>query len=363
MTTPNGLDLFTPGELYMMQRDTRLDAVPDYWLRTFFTESLFSQDGEIRIADLPAADRRMAPFVLPTEQGKPVFQAKGERVRALTPPYVKPKDAVRAVEARNIRPSEVLSNRPLSLQERFDARVAEVQRDHLRKIRTREAWMGARAFLDGKVTIAYERDQGTPHPEVTIDFGRNADHTVVKSANFWDDPNTLIFDDVQMWGDRMNDALYGGFPTRLYVGSKVRPVFRKNKQVERHLDLTKRGSDSTLATGIIRSDTPLSYMGELSGGIEVWSYKDHVELNDGTTVDILDPSDIALVAPGATGVRAYGAIYDAQAMLDGAVNVDIYSKMSQPTFDPGDIFLMSQSAPLPIPLYPNRTLKATVIAG
>ena len=72
-------------------------------------------------------------------------------------------------------------------------------------------------------------------------------------------------------------------------------------------------------------------------------------------------SDVLMLAPGATGVRAYGAIYDAEAMIEGvAAQTDIYSKMYT-TQDPGELFLMNQSSPLPIPLYPNRTLKARVL--
>ena len=78
-------------------------------------------------------------------------------------------------------------------------------------------------------------------------------------------------------------------------------------------------------------------------------------------VDILDPRDVLLVAPGATGVRAYGAIYDKDAFDQGQVSTDIFQEMfDQP--DPSATFILSQSSPLPIPLYPNRTLKARVLA-
>ena len=99
--------------------------------------------------------------------------------------------------------------------------------------------------------------------------------------------------------------------------------------------------------------------------MEVWTYKDTVDIPNGlggkTKIDLMDERDVLMLAPGATGVRAYGAIYDAEAMIEGvAAQTDIYSKMFT-TQDPGELFLMNQSSPLPIPLYPNRTLKARVL--
>ena len=80
-----------------------------------------------------------------------------------------------------------------------------------------------------------------------------------------------------------------------------------------------------------------------------------------TKIDLMDERDVLMLAPGANGVRAYGAIYDADAMIEGvAAQTDIYSKMFT-TKDPGELFLMNQSSPLPIPLYPNRTLRARVL--
>ncbi len=67
-----------------------------------------------------------------------------------------------------------------------------------------------------------------------------------------------------------------------------------------------------------------------------------------------------MIAPGNEGVLAFGAIYDTKAIAGGKMAIDIFPKMFE-TDDPGELYLMHQSAPLPIPLFPNRTLKATVL--
>lgn len=353
------LERWTSGELYALLTDDRNDPIPSHFLDTYFTERHFSNDKEILLGELPQVDRRMAPFVLPTEQGKPIFGAKGEKVRALLPPYIKPKDAVRPEDARTPRPSELLRQRPLTLQERFNARTAEVQAYHRRAILMQETYMAARGFIDGKITIKYDRDQGAAFPEVTIDYGRDAGHTVIKTVGYWSDPEYPILDDIQAWGNTMGAAVRGGFPARIYLGAGVVPYFNKNKQVIAEMDTTRRGTQVSVQTGIINTAQPLTPLGTVGAGIEVYAYKDHVENSNGGTIELLDPREVLLVAPGATGVRAYGAIYDVDAMSESQA-IDIFPKQFK-TEDPGEIFLMHQSSPLPIPLYPNRTFRARVL--
>ena len=356
------LELWTPREIFEVTQDTRFDGFPSHFLNTYFTETHYSREQDIIIRDLPAADRLMAPFVLPTEQGKPIFGLKGEAVRALRPAYLKPKDAVRAVDAKNVRAQELFGE-TLSLQQRFDMRVAEITQYHVQKIRNTEGYMAAKAFIDGQVVIKYERDQGLPFPEVTVTFGRNAGHTITLGSAYWSDPATLILDNIETWANTMAAAKLGGYPTRMYVGSTVAGYLKKNTQALSQLLTDRRGTEVDIKTGIIRGvgvHNPLSYIGTL-GEIEVWAYRDQVEMPAGTMVDILEPRDVLLVAPGATGVRAYGAIYDKDAFDQGQVSTDIFQKMfDQP--DPSATFILSQSSPLPIPLYPNRTLKARVLA-
>ena len=359
------LELWSSGELYQTIQDDRLDPIPNWIQQNHFSAVHYSADREILISKLPAKDRKLAPFVLPTEQGKPIFGVKPESVKSLTPAYIKPKDAVRPEDARIPRPSEILRQDPLTLQERFDLRVLEIQEYHKRAIKMQEAWMCARAFVDGKVVINYGRDAGMPNPEVTVDFGRDAGHTVTltgSSTDYWSDPDYDIMGDVERWMTTMYLALYGGTAAQLIVGSAVAPYISKNKDIKELMNKNYRGSeDVSVNTGLMRTVRPLTTLGRLDSGLEILTYKDQVQNDDGSMVDLFDPRDVMLVAPGAEGVMAYGAIYDVDAMQSGqAASTDIFSKMFK-TDDPGELFIMNQSAPLPIPLYPNRTFKARVL--
>lgn len=362
------IELWTPRELYDLRQDDRFKSIPSYFLDTFFTATHFSEDGTIRFGDLPDSDRFLAPFVLPYEQGKPMQGIKGETITQITAPYIKLKNAIRPTDLKNVRPSEVFINagRVPTLAEKYDMRVAEITEMHTRAIDVREAWMAARAFIDGKVQIDYDRDQGSAHPSVLLDFGRAAGHTVVKGANYWSDPATDILSDVEGWMNTMYLANGGGSASMLIVGAQVAPLFRKNTGVKAALDTNYRGNDTVeMSLGIMRMDRPLTYIGQLASGLSVWAYKDTVDIPDGnggrTRVDLLNEKDVLLVAPGATGVKTYGAIFDNEAIKNGLANSRIFGK-SFKTDDPGEDFLMHQASPLPVPLYPNRTLKARVLA-
>lgn len=360
------LELWTSGELYQTLRDDRMDPVPSWIMDTYFSLRHYSQTKEIIFSELPVSDRKLAPFVLPTEQGKPIFGNKPQAVKSFTPAYIKPKDAVRPEDARIPRPEEVLTRQPLTLEERFDLRVLEIQAYHKRAIQMQWAWMCARAFIDAKLVINYGRDSGLPNPEVTIDFGRAADQSVVltgSSTDFWSDPDYDILGDVEAWMTTMYLAKFGGSAAQLVVGAKVAPFLRRNKGILAMLDKNTRGNEDVVVNqGIMRTVRPLTRIGQLTTGLEILTYKDQVQNDDNTLVDLMDERDVMLVAPGAEGVLAFGQIYDIDAMKAGlSTATDIFPKMSPPTFDPGEIMIMNQSAPLPIPLYPNRTFKARVL--
>jgi hypothetical protein len=364
-----GLELWTPRDLYALRQDDRYKAIPSYFLDTFFTQTHYSDDGAIRFADLPDSDRFLAPFVMPHEQGKPMQNAKSETISEITAPYIKLKNAVRPTDLKNVRPSEVFINagRVPTVEEKYDLRVAEITEMHTRSIDVREAWMAARAFIDGKVQIDYDRDQGTDHPSVLLDFGRDSGQTITKSDDYWSDPSTDILGDIEGWMRTMYLANRGGSAAQLIVGAQVAPNFRKNTGIKAALDTNYRGNDSvSILLGILRMEQPLTYIGQLANGLSVWAYKDTVDIPNGsggkTRVDILNEKDVLLVAPGATGVRCYGAIWDDDAIAAGLANTRVFAKMFKEN-DPGVHFLMHQSSPLPVPLYPNRTLKARVLGS
>lgn len=361
--------LWSNNRLHSVRTDDRFDAFPNFWLDTFFKERHYSEetDGSIKFAKLPEADRFMAPFVEPTHLGVPVLNLKGETAESFKPGYIKLLDAVRPEDASNPQPFEIRMQRKMTAPERFDLRVMEIMKQHVRKIRMREAWMAARTMIDGKQTISYHKDQGAPHSEVTIDFGRDASLTIVKSADYWSTAATKILDDVEDWGNLMSGLPRGGAPTTLVLGRNVLKPFRNNTQVREELasPSVRRGTAVDIPTGILFQPTvqdPIRYVGTLGNGIEVWCYSDKVQDANGDYVDLFDPDSVALIAPGNEGVRCYGLIQDVAAFRQGvALSSDIFQKMYE-NENPSALYLLSQCAPLMVPLYPNRFATAKVLA-
>jgi hypothetical protein len=361
------IELWDSRDLYEIRQDLRLDPVPDFFWRTFFGTDYYSENDEIKFAELAPPSRKLAPYVMPTSQGKPIFERRGESMRTIKTAYIKVKDAVRVVESRNVTPSQIWREGPglPSLQSRFDQRVAEVTAYHLRAINMRKAHDAARAFIDGELTIKYHADQGAEHPEVTIDYGRSATLEGALSGTFWSDPSYNLIDMLSNLSNTMYNVAFGGRPNMLIVGSEVAPFIPKNLGMKDLLDTTYRGGEGTsFQRGMINIDRPLSYIGMLggiNGGLEIWTYKDQFEGPTGTMVEILHPKDILMIAPGAGGVMAHGAIYDIDAFEGGAISADVFPKMWK-TNDPGDMYIMHQSAPLPVNIYPNRVAKWRVLA-
>lgn len=357
------INIWDTKRLYAAFRDERLDPVPSYFRDTFFTETYFSDDDKIRFANLPNAPRYLAPYVLPTEAGKPVFTRRGLDLKEVRPPYLKPKDAVRAAEARNVLPTEFLlsGDRP-TLEDRYNQRVLEISQFHRRIIDVRKAWDAARVFIDGYLRIQYESEQGGNHPDVTISYGRDANLTVVKTSDYWSDTSFNILGDIQTWMNRQYLATGGGSAGMLILGASVLQPFVQNEGIKDLLDTRYRGAeDVQIKRGLIRMEEPLKYVGMLDSGLEVYTYRDFVENNNGTLVDIFDPRDILLIAPGYRGVMAHGAIINDNALAEGLSSVDVYPSMWTDK-DPAATYLMHEASPLPVSLTPNKVFKARVLA-
>lgn len=357
-------DIYSPTQLYRVMFDERTVAPTSFFLDNFFPASFLSTQEEI-LFDKIKGTRKIAPFMLPNEQGKPIYKREGEEISAFKPAYTKPKDAVRPGEMLAMQPGELATRQSLmSPQARYNAEVQRIAEYHRNAITRLWDFMAAKAVLDGSITINYKADAGVG-PSVTLDFKRAAGHTVTKGAGArWGDSGVKIFDDLQSWIDIVALAEFGGSVNNVILGSQAAAAFMADVEsgsLKGKLDTNYRGSEEvSFNRGIVRSDpiNNIAYLGTLGSGIRVWRYTGTFQNNDGTYTNIMDPRDALLVAPGIDGVKAFGAILDEDANLSPA---DIFVKMWKQE-DPSARFIMSQSAPLMIPVNPNCTLKARVLA-
>lgn len=352
------LDIYTPMELYQVMFDPRQTVRTNQWLEMFYPNSFFSDQEEIMF-DKIEASREIAPFMLPNVPGKPIFRPQGERIQTFKPAYTKPKDPVRPSQALKLQPGELAKRQALQTPEaRFNARVIEITRFHRDAIQRLWEYMGARALIDGSITINY----GVGDPAVTIDFGRDASHTITKgSGSRWGDSGVSAWDDIQAWCDLAAGAEFGGMPTDILMGADAYTAFMADTDVKAKLDTNYRGSESVqLNTGLIEKDPldPFTYVGRL-GSVRIWlvSGVGNTFKSGGATVDILKKNEVLLASRVVDGVKAFGAILDVNALQPA----DMWAKMWDQE-DPSARFIMTQSAPLMIPVNPNATVLARPVA-
>lgn len=326
------------------------DTIPSYWLDLLFPNQVNSDDEYIDFEKIPRAGRKLAPFVAPMAQGRAIYE-EGSSVGRFKPAYVKPSDPVSPLRALRRRPGSLLGPDSSSLAARYEAVKVDILAHHRSAIERRWEWLAARAAIDGKVTI-----EGPDYPAVEVDFGRAPAHTVVKTAGArWGEAGVSILGDLRTWSNTMHLAKFGGRPNRLTVGVDVWAVMQRDPELKDLLDLRYRGSDALIRRDVISIDEA-RYVGQIDD-LEIWVYNDFYTVG-GVVTPFMSSKDIVLSSPAVDGYRCFGAIIDSRANFQA---LEIFPLNLPPTGDVGLEQVVSQSAPLMVPVNPNATFKATVV--
>lgn len=328
----------------------------NYWLSLCFPNEMRFEDEYIDFEKLQRPGRRLAPFVAPNVHGKPLFR-EGSTVTRLKPAYIKPNDPISPSRALRRRPGELAAPVPMSPAARMDAIRADILAQHRDAIERRWEWLAARAIIDGSVTIADDAS-----PARTVSFGRASAHTVtLGSGARWGDSGVKILDNIQSWIDTMADATYGGPVTRITVGTAAWAVMKADAEVQKQLNSFTRGTVADLTTGVLAQGTErfVRYAGMIGEGLPVYVYNDWYEDDSGSVVRILDPKSVVLTGPAVDGYRCFGAIIDPNAQYQP---LPIFPRNYVQPGDPAFEAIVSQSSPLMVPVNPDQTFKARVLA-
>lgn len=352
-----GATLYDTSTLLGVVRDREMMEPPsNYWLGMFGSEVQF--DDEFVDFGRIQENRKIAPLVVPTAQGVPIYSA-AEQVNRVKPAYVKPKDAVTATRViRRVAGFGELAPdaQAMSPQMRYMAIVADILRQHRRAIERRWEWLASEAVQGGAVTLEGER-----YPKTIVDFQRAAGHTVTLTpGTYWGDAGVSIIGLLEDWKKAMRRSKHGGVPNRITVGTDVWDEMRADTELRELLnaDYKSQSNGMNLNLGVMEG-LDVEYVGKISGTMEVYVYSDYYELADGTVTEFMSPQDIVLTSPAMNGVRCFGAIQDVDAQFQP---LSMFPKMWN-EHDPSVTFVMTQSAPLMVPMSPNATFKATVVAA
>lgn len=336
---------------------SRQEPPSNYWLNLLFNNEMHFETEWIEFEKI-TDQRKLAPLVVPMAQGRPIYTEAAALAR-VKPAYVKPKDPVSLARILKRRPGQMGTGAPGGTpQSRYNAIIGDIMRAHRDAIERRWEWMASEAVQDGLVVLADES-----YPSTTVDFNRDPAHTIQLTAgNYWGESGVSILDDIEAWRTMVNKAKFGGPTNRLTIGADVWAVMRKDPEIRELLkasDFASSNNGMELNLGLRDpQDSKAQRVGRLSGTLEVWIYSDYYQDEFGNMVEFLDPRDVVLTGPNVQGVRCFGAILDSDANFQA---LSMFPKMWK-NQDPSVTYCMTQSAPLMVPVNPNNTLKARVLA-
>lgn len=319
-----------------------------YFLDTFFQAEYTSTSENIDFDELDK-ERRLAPFVSPLVQGQPML-IRGYQTRSFKPAYLKPKNALDPAANFRRRAGERYGGE-MTPKEREDAIIAQTLLMQRESCIRRWEWMAAQAAQFARVTV-----EGENYPTQIVDFGRDPGNTVTLTGGAqWSQSATAKpLDDITTWARRIQRS--GRKARRLTMGLQASAAFFATEQVKAEFE-TRRGTSfgAQIERNQLLGDS-LTYLGSTPDGIELYCYHDFYHDNDGTEVPYMAENAV-LLSGDIQGVRAFGAIIDNKSNYQA---LPIFPKMWE-SEDPSGIFLMTQSAPLMVPLNPNASVYATVM--
>lgn len=327
--------------------------VPSFFLDNFFGGGVvLSIEEEIDFEQVYREKRKLAPFVAPFAKGAPAWE-KGSRTYKFKPGSIKQFDTYDPSRAIVRAIGHKLDLVPPTPAENYRSWVSEALELQYRKVQRTWEWMASQAVLNATCTFNVK---GFEQP-IAIDFGRAANQTItLAGADLWTAGTNNILGNIGDWGRLMNDADFGGKPTKIIMGSKAYDAFSKDTKVQAQLNTQLRGTDSTFNTAVKGMDA-VEYMGMISG-IPVYLYSDYYHDDTGTKVDFMDSRDILLVG-NINGLRGYGMIQDIGANFQA---IPFYGRNSIIDGEDQIPFVNSKSCPIFVPMNQNASLRARVVA-
>lgn len=342
--------------VYAPQNQPGLDG---FWLRWYPT-AVNSQQEKILFDDVDLNEYRLAPFVAPNVQGR-ILRSKGYSTRSFRPAYVKPKHEVDPGRAIPRLAGERLLGE-LSLEQRYDAIIADNIRRERAMIENRWDWMACQGLVQGHVDVA-----GEDYPTVRVDFMRDPRLTnILTGTAKWDQATATVMPSINRM--RLLSFQLSRAPvTTLVFGLDAWAAFLLpfHQDVRDLLNAQRFGNESLFNANNVATGAPYAYQGHIvgTGGVgklELWTYANFYEdMDTGVATPYMDPGLVVGLGDAVQGVQCFGAIKDRRASLQ---SLAIFPKMWDEE-DPSVTYTMSQSAPLPIPVRANNTFAMKVVGS
>jgi hypothetical protein len=358
----NPYELWSTRKLLGVFRDVKPET---RYFGQFFTKQMRSDDEWIDFEKLPVRNRELASFVKPMGRGKGVTAQVVQGYR-FKPANLVVEDSVDPLRPLTFQPGIDFSmleggNGRLSPMQRKELIKAQMAQDLIDMVERRWEWMRAQAIINGTVVCAY-----VDGSSVTVDFQRAAGHTeTLGGGNRWGDSGVSILDHIASIVDEMNAAAFGGVPTRITMGGGVAAVMRNDEEIKAHMDINMTGGVHRVDRGLAPADKVYKFGELFIGGasgqvIELWVNNETYTVDGSETRYLANNAIVATsTATAINGYECFGMIVDPDAEYQP---LPLFPK----NFQTGERVkvenLSVESAPLFVPINPNATYKATVIA-
>jgi len=314
------------------------------WLsEIFFPRRVEFQDDKVAVANLNL-DNPVAPYVSPCVEGRPIKENGTANVQFLKPAYLKPKQTITPCTVYNtaivamLRDAGIIGSGKLTRTESLIVAQVEKYRSNHDAIDNRIELMAAEALTTGKLII--ESDDFKLNE---VDFGRNVALTFAPTV-LWSNPAATVIADIQAMVDLV--VQYGQVMPRVAVMSSA--VFNAAIANEAFKAAFIAPYTTVAPMGVTRfvDGREAQFMGSF-GGIEFWVYDASIT-NDGVTTRFI-PADGFYLIGDTNGVVAFTQIENLKAYGQSMQYFDSqwYNE------DPSALFIMTESAPLPVLNNPN----------
>lgn len=310
--------------------------------QTFDTETVY--------LDQVDAARRLAPFVSPNVAGKPQRQ-RGFQTRDFRPPYIKPKHALEPGKQLKRRAGERLTGE-MTPMARLEAALVENLQLQDDQITRREEWMASQLLRTGSMTLS-----GEDYPEMTVDLGRNAAHTITLSGGArWGESGVSPYKTIRTWAATVHKNS-GAHPGRVVLDPLAADLLLEDEAFTKILDNRRQMGGEAQLAGVTTGGEgeEIKYIGSV-GEFDYYQYSNFYTDEDGAVLNMMPDYTVVLGNPKlAAGVRTYGAILDTSTLVPATRFPKEWDEQ-----DPSVRFVMTQSAPLPLLGRPDATFCATV---
>ncbi len=324
---------------------------PTMALRDMFFPTPFQSDDESIVLDELGTDLEVAAFVSPLVE-TPDSKMVPQRAESFKPGYIKERNRILPSHGQVRRPGEQLSGTE-DAGTRLNAVIERqvVMQDD--RISRREELMCSEILRTGKVAIS-----GDNIATYEADFNRDASLTdALTGGDRWGQSGVKIIDYLEGRAEAVGDVS-GGSPSVVILGAAAAAVIRDDDKIRDGLDNTRQagGSFQFGPRPAAGDGNHLVYLGTY-GDFEFYKLRQKFTV-EGVSVDVW-PTGSCLVADPAflNGFMCHGAVLDRGA---GVKPLPRYPKMWD-NEDPAGTFLLTQSAPLPVPGNINATAYSLVV--